>query len=204
MDWTGGGMISDQEMTETQRKALEDVARYFEGLLLKNRKGSGLKAAAVHLARTAGYEQVGSQIKPTFKHAAHILKEVENDLAAWEAMALMVKHFAKNGLPLTNDMTFFITRILEGKLIKPNSKSSAWANLDRDLPLAMGVYMLTEKSMGITKAIASVADIAAQEGIHLSPEAIRKIWKRHQEHVTKSAKEGPHYYIENQASPLKR
>lgn len=196
--------MRDQKMTETQEKALEDVAKYFERLSLGKRKGDGLKAAAVHLARTAGYEQIGNITKPTFKHTKHILKEVESDLAAWEAMALMVKHYAKNELPLTDDMACFITRMLDGELVKPKLSSSAWKHLDRDLPLAVGVHMLNKQSIDITTAIESVADIAAEQGVYLGGERIRKIWNLHKEHVRKTADLGPHYYTEKQVFPLKR
>lgn len=196
--------MRDQKMTEVQEKALEDVAKYFARLSLEKRKGEGLKAAVVHLTRTAGYEQMGNVTRPTFKHTAHILKEVESDLVAWEAMALMVKHYAKNGLPLTDDMACFITRMLDGELVKPKLSSSAWEHLDRDLPLAMAVHMLNKQSVDIATAIESVADIAAKQGVHLGGEGIRKIWNRHKEHVRKTADLGPNYYTEKQVFPLKR
>lgn len=191
-------------MTEEQEQALKDVAQYFSRISLKECQGKGLEAAVVHLARTAGYEMIGNVVKPTFKHTEHILKDVEIDLAAWEAMALMVKYYAKSRIPLTDDMTCFITRTLEGDLVKPKLSSNAWKSTDRDLPLAMGVYMLNKQSININIAIECVADIAADQGVHLTGEMVRKIWHRHKEHVRNTANLGPHYYIEKQVFPLKR
>lgn len=199
-------MIDGQEfiLNDEQRTARKKVKDYLNRYSLEKYEKSGLEIAAIYCAMTTGYEITGNTRRPTFKDSEHVLLEVKKNLAAWEAMSLMTKYYAKNNLALTNEMTEFITRSLDGELKKPKQSTNKWKNINRDLYLSMAVYMLNEKKVAINEATEIVAELAKQCGIGVGAETVRKAWGAYKEHVRNTVAGGTWYFIEARAFPLKK
>ena len=140
-------------MTDDQVQVIDRVREYLRVQLSDFSKEKSEKMAVHYFIRNAGTRTVypdgkGYSVNEvTGEHAAHLVKLAKEDRCAWEAAKKLAGILLKENRLECPELRLFAADVLLDKFPKPTTKS-AWANISKDFPIALAVYML-ERDAGI-------------------------------------------------------